>query len=100
MNVRKLKTPKIIYMLKCADFLAKNCKDATISACSAAGRLPKPGRKIPAISLITFPLVPDDTAAFWEDKRNISAIHNTSAAAVIILNAALFALIIARLPKT
>lgn len=87
-------------MLKCADFLAKNCKDATISACSAAGRLPKPGRKIPAISLITFPLVPDDTVAFCEDSENISTIQKMSAAAVIILNAVLFALIIARLPKT
>ena len=100
MNVRKLKTPKIIYMLKCADFLAINCKEATISACSAAGRLSKPGRKIPAISLITFPLVPDDTVASCEDSENISAIHKKSAAAVIILNAVLFALIIARLPKT
>ena len=45
-------------------------------------------------------LLSDTLAAFWEDKRNISAIHKTSAAAVIILNAVLFALIIARLPKT
>ena len=72
-------------MQKCADFRIINCIEATISACSAIESSLKPGRKAPAISLIIFPLVPDDTAAFWEDKRNMSAIHKTRAAAVIIL---------------